>query len=141
MKYPQNRLPSFSVPPLPLVLPVCYPTSLELYCMYNMDKCMPSARSVEIWCSFISCCPPLTSPLDCIYHIAILLQVCAVAANDLGDLCFDNWIEHISTPFHMSVLYDWMARVKSPGAVHYQVRGYAVQHDHHSINYLYLGSG
>ena len=64
-----------------------------------------------------------------------------MAANDLGDLCFDNWIEHISTPFHMSVLYDWMARVKSPGAVHYQVRGYAVQHDHPFINYLYLGTG
>ena len=100
-----------------------------------MDTCIPSARSVDIWHSFISCCHPLTSPYDCIYHIAILLQVCAVAANDLGDLCFDNWIEHISTPFHMSVLYDWMARVKSPGAVHYQVRGYAVQHDHPTINY------
>ena len=104
--------------------------------MYNMDICMPSAHSVDIWCSFNSRCHPLTSLYDCIYyHIPILLQVCAVAANDLGDLCFDNWIEHISTPFHMSVLYDWMARVKSPGAVHYQVRGYAVQHDHHSINY------
>ncbi|KAF6023861.1 hypothetical protein EB796_017823 [Bugula neritina] len=47
-------------------------------------------------------------------------QTCAVAANDVAQLTFDNWVEHMSTQFHMSILYDWLARCKAPAALPYR---------------------
>ncbi|XP_067948019.1 uncharacterized protein [Watersipora subatra] len=47
-------------------------------------------------------------------------QICSVAANDVGELTFDNWLGHMTTQFHMSILYDWLARCKAVAAVPYQ---------------------